>query len=165
LATGRRIDQSLRRRQVEHLARAGIEFAIAELLTGREGEIHETYEPIVNADEIHQQIDEKLASEDLAPADRSRLQRLLELDLATQDGDRAYRDAIKDGLLPKSKYEVKSDVVPDEEQPDVVRISSQATLERENREPVVVQITRLYRLIHNEGGTLERCEFVSSEYE
>ena len=109
LATGRRIDQSHRRRQVEHLARAGIEFAIGELLAGREGEIRETYQPMENC-------------------------------------------------------EVKFHVVPDEEQPDVVRISSQATLERENREPIVVEITRLYRLIRSDGGTLERCEFVSSEF-
>ena len=109
LATGRKIDQSHRRRQVEHLARAGIEFALGALLAGREGEIRETYQPMENC-------------------------------------------------------EVISHVVPDEEQPDIVRISIQATLERENRKPIVVEITRLYRLIRNDGGTLERCEFVSSEF-
>ena len=61
--------------------------------------------------------------------------------------------------------EVKSHVVPDEQLPDVVRISIQATQERENREPIVLQITRLYRLIRSDEGTLERCEFVSSEFE
>lgn len=110
LATRRTLDQSQRRRQAEYLARAGIEFAMGELLAGRNEETSATYQPLENG-------------------------------------------------------EVRTSIAFVDGQPDVVRISSRATLERENRQSVVREITRRYRVVRDAAGKALRCEFLAFEFE
>jgi hypothetical protein len=108
LAARRTIDQSQRRRQVEYLAGAGIEFALAELLAGAAADFQRTYEPLENA-------------------------------------------------------EVRVELVRDEQEPENVRIVSEATLTRENRPALVRQIARRYRLVRGDDGKVASCEFVAFE--
>ena len=49
------------------------------------------------------QCGDKLDSDDLTSADRTRLQQLLTADLTTEKGDKEYRAVVADGLLPKIK--------------------------------------------------------------
>lgn len=120
MATRRTIDQAQRTRQVEYLARSGIEFAISELLKGRDEEFRETYQPLENS-------------------------------------------------------QVRIRVVPDADEPGLVQISSQAEMTRhvqndqaenkskdeKDKNTIVREITRRYRLIHTDADGIGRYEFVS----
>lgn len=116
LAARRTLDQTQRRRQVEYLARAGIELAVAELLAGAEVNLDKSYH------------------------------------------------LLKNGEQNSESDEVVVRVVADEQEPDVVRISSEATLRRENRPPFVREAHRRYRLVRDESGKIARCEFVAFEF-
>jgi hypothetical protein len=66
---------------------------------------------------------------------------------------------------PLENGEVRTSIAFVDGQPDVVRISSRATLERENRQSVVREITRRYRVVRDAAGKALRCEFLAFEFE
>lgn len=149
----RTLEQRHRGRQADYLARSGIEFAVSEILGGRDGPFNVRYRATISQQEVDHESEQLVVT------------KTLEEKVAEE-----REDAEKSGFIfrmieelpPGSRIDLR--VIPDEENPNLLRIRSEGVTAVQSKYSPHRETVRRYRVERDGEGKATSCVFVGAEY-